>query len=415
MVKEINIGWLSAAAYARTGYGRICKEVVGRLIGEGWNIINIGGIGGTTVWGGKMDYPVWIEDTSDDPIKSNDMSKMVHIPIVPTIGQIAGQDVIHTFIEKYKLNLLITHWDSFAIGFATDLQIPCIPYVPVDAPFTNQMYNDIKNSYKVVAFSVFGYRELLKWFPAHKIEYIPHGCNTSEWSPLSNKERIKARKKYNIPHDEFVICSVGANVGERKQLPFMLLAFKEFLKKCPKSRLNLFTNTNVSFPKGYDLTSFKGSLEIGDKVFSPKYDPIIEPFSNEELREFYGIADVYLTTTLGEGFGIPILEAQACGLPVVGPNNSTIPELVGNHGWIYDTCDDFPFVPVWIPTNQIYPSPSMSSLVETLEKAYNDPDQITKYGQESREFALQYDWRNIMPMWEELLQKTEHELSMWKF
>ncbi|GAG84808.1 unnamed protein product, partial [marine sediment metagenome] len=70
-------------------------------------------------------------------------------------------------------------------------------------------------------------------------------------------------------------------------------------------------------------------------------------------------------------FGIPILEAQACGLPVIGPNNSTIPELVQGHGWIFDICDDFPFVPVWIPTNQIYPAPSMSSLIETLEKVYN--------------------------------------------
>lgn len=414
-MKKINIGWLSAAAYAQTGYGRICKEVVSRLIRDGWNVINIGGIGGTTVWGGKMEYPVWVEDTSNDPIKSNDISKLVHIPIVPTVGQLAGQDVIDVFIDKYKLNLLITHWDCFAIDFATKLDIPCIPYLPIDAPFTEKMYNDVKESYKIIAFSQFGYRELLKWFPPEKIEYIPHGISTAEWSPLSTEERMKARDKYNIPQEEFVICSVAANVGERKQLPFMMLAFKKFLEKHPNSRLNLFTNTNVSYPRGYDLTSFKGSLKIGDKVFSPKYDPIIEPFTNEELREFYGLADVYLTTTLGEGFGIPILEAQACGLPVIAPDNSTMPELVQGHGWIFNTCDDFPFVPVWIPTNQIYPSPSMSSLIDTLEKVYNNPEQRIEYGKQSRVFALQYDWKNIIPQWEELLQKAEHAISMWKF
>ena len=170
-MREINIGWLSAAAYAQTGYGRICKEVVGRLIKNEWSIINIGGIGGTTVWGGKMMYPY--------------KELGIEIPVVPTVGQLAGQDVIHTFIDKYNLNLLITHWDCFAIDFATKLEIPCIPYLPIDAPFTEKMFNDVKNAYKIVAFSKFGYGELLKWFPPEKVEYIPHGINTSEWSPLT--------------------------------------------------------------------------------------------------------------------------------------------------------------------------------------------------------------------------------------
>ena len=412
-MKEINIGWLSAAAYAQTGYGRICKEVVGRLIYDKWNIINIGGIGGTTVWGGKLKYPVTIPSERPGDIRFHDT--VVEIPIVPTVGQLAGQDVIDLFIQKYNLKLLITHWDCFAISFATQLTIPCITYLPIDAPFTGKMYNDVKDAYKIVPFSKFGYRELLKWFSPEKIEYIPHGINVAEWSPLTLQERVKGRKKYDIPEDEFVICSVGANVGERKQIPFMLLAFQKFHRKYPNSRLNLFTNANVVFPKGYDICSFIGSLGLTGKVWYPRYDPIIEPFSNEELREFYGVADAYLTATLGEGFGIPILEAQACGLPVIGPNNSTIPELVQGHGWIFDTCDDFPFVPVWIPTNQIYPAPSMSSLVETLEKVYNNPNQRIEYGKKSRAFAIQYDWKNVMPMWKELLLKTENELKMWKF
>lgn len=397
-MRDINIGWISAAAYATTGYGRVCKEVVGRLIKDGWNILNIGGIGGVTVWGGKMDYPV------------NELD--VKIPIVPTVGQLAGQDVMPIFLEKYQLDLLITHWDCFAINYIQHLPIPAINYLPIDAPFTEKMYNDVRGSHKIVAFSKFGYRELTKWFPLDKLDYIPHGINTQEWAPI-DKKRIR-EEAFGVEEDKFIIVTNGANVGERKQLPLMLKIFKQFHKTHPDSILYMFTNPTVMFPKGYDLMALLHQLGIKDHVFYPKYDPIVEPWSNQQLRELYSAADVYLTTTLGEGFGIPILESMACGTPVIGPNNSTIPELVGGHGWIADICNDYEFVPVWIPTCQTYPVPSMSSVLECLEDAYKHPEKREEYGEKSREFSLRYDWKKVMPLWEDLLLQTEEHINVFR-
>ena len=395
-MRDISIGWISAAAYATTGYGRICKEVVSRLIKNKWNVLNIGGIGGTTVWGGKMDYPV------DD----------IHIPIVPTVGQIAGQDVIQVFLKKYNLDLLITHWDSFAINYVQHLPIPSINYLPIDAPFTEKMFNDVKGSHKVVAFSKYGYNELMKWFPLDKLGYIPHGINTEEWKPIDRK---KIREDlFDVDEDKFIIVTNGANVGERKQLPLMLKIFKKFLKTHPDSLLYMFTNPTVAFPKGYDLMAFMNTLGLEDHVFYPRYDPIIEPWSNQQLCELYSASDVYLTTTLGEGFGIPILEAMACGIPVIGPNNSAIPELVSGHGWVADICDDFEFVPVWIPTCQTYPVPSIKSILESLDDAYKHPEKRKEYGKKSREFALRYDWKKVMPLWENLLLQTEEYINVFK-
>jgi glycosyltransferase involved in cell wall biosynthesis len=398
-MKDITILWISAMPYATTGYGRMCKQIVSQLISTNWDITVLGGQGGVTVWGSKMDYPVTVKE------------KTIQIPTIPTVGQIAGQDMIHSVIDKYNIDLVITHWDCFAIEFTTKLDIPCINYVPVDAPFTRSMYNNVRDAYKIVAFAKYGYNELLKWFPTEKLDYIPHGINVDEWKPLTEEECSKGREKYQLDDDTFVICGNAANIGERKQLPLMIKVFKRFHDKYPNSRLHLFTNPTVAYPKGYDLRAYANAIGIVDDVFFPRYDPIIEPFSKEELREFYGISDLYLTATLGEGFGLPILEAQACGVPVVGPNCSTIPELVEGHGWIYDVCDNYEFTPVWIPTLQTYPAPDMNKMLEALIDAKTHPAFRELNAEKSRAFALRYDWKKVMPLWERLLTQAENKIK----
>ena len=55
------------------------------------------------------------------------------------------------------------------------------------------------------------------------------------------------------------------------------------------------------------------------------------PFVNrEELPKIYKICDLLFYPSLYEGFGMPLLEAMSCGLPIVCSNNSSIPEVVGN-------------------------------------------------------------------------------------
>jgi len=397
-MKDLKIGWISAAAYATTGYGRMCKEIVSRLIAKGYAVYNIGGIGGTTVWGGKLDYPVSIN------------GKTIKIPVLPTVGQLAGRDVIHEFIKRYELNLLITHWDCFAIDYTQNLPIPTINYLPVDAPFTYNMYNNVRKNHKIVAFSKFGYQELLKWFNPEKIGYIPHGIDTKEWKPITEKERIKVREKMGIDENDFVICTNGANIGERKQLPLIIKVFKKFYKKYQDSHLIMFTNPTVGFPRGYDLRAYAAFNKISHRVYFPEHDPIIDPWTNQALREMYSVSDIYFTMTLGEGFGVPILESMACGTPVIGPRNSTISELVEGTGWVYDTNDDFIFIPVWIPTLQEYPIPSIKSALRALEDAYNNEVKRELFSEVSREFSLEYDWEKVIPLWYELLENTKREI-----
>ena len=383
----LKIGWLSAAAYATTGYGKVTKEICSRLINMGLEVYNIGGAGGQTVWGGRLTY--------------------YNIPVLPVFGDIAGKDVLRTYIREYDLDIIISLWDSFVISYLQDLDIPSIMYIPIDTYLTKKMINYFKDATRIVAMSKFGYMQLIKSLPSYKIRYIPHGVNTDYYYPRDEEMNAKTRAKLGVPEDAFLIINVSTNFGERKQLPLLLKIFSLFSQDKDDVYLYLFTNPSIVYPRGHDLVGFCKEYGIEDKVIFPTMDPILNSWSDIQMADLYSCADLYLSTSLGEGFGLPILEAQACGTPVVAPFNSTMPELVEGHGWLYDClCEDiYTFIPVWIPTLQEYPVPSVESAVLTLEEAYNNTEKREEYSKKSAEFAKQYDYEKIIKDWIILLNE----------
>jgi len=396
----MRIGWVSAPAYAHTGYGRLTNEILSGII-EKHDVINIGG-GSEAIWGGKLNIATRAGK---------------QFTVLPTFGKLGGADVVPHYVRRYNLDLVITLWDSFVVGYSEVVGVPVIHYFPIDAPFTRQMYGYVAPAYRLVAYSKFGYTELLKWFPPSKISYIPHGIDTELFKPQDKQTRKKVRESLYpqpVPEDAFLIINVGANVGERKQLPNLLLIFREFLKTHPDSYLYLYTNIGAQYPQGYDLIPFANDLGILDHIRYPDFTPILDPVEDEELAKLYSAADIFATPTLGEGFGMGILESMACGTPVIGPCCSTIPELVEGHGWVVPTLSDYVFVPVWIPTQQIYPVVGISGMLNAMEDAYNSPEKRKEFGRQSREFVLNYDWSKIMPMWFRFLDKVEDELDLLK-
>lgn len=352
------------------------------------------------MWGGKLDY--------EPPTKPG-----VKIPILPTYGQLGGEDVAQRDINKYKLDLMITLWDSFVIHYIGRLSVPVMTYLPVDAPFTQNMYANVRDAYRVIAFSKFGQQELLKWFTPSKVCHIPHGIDTNLYKPCSETERKQTREELKIPEDAFMLITLGANVGERKQLPFMMYVFREWLKMHPNSYMYMFTNINMAYPHGYDLELWANMLGIKDHIRYPEEDPIIEPYSTERMARLYSASDLYWSLTLGEGFGLGTLESMSCGTPVIITNCSTSPELVEGCGWLVDTVPDYIFVPVWIPTLQHYPVASMKSALACLEDAYRNPDKCKEFGRKSRANALNYNWDDkIMPLWYKLLDDVSEELEL---
>jgi glycosyltransferase involved in cell wall biosynthesis len=204
--------------------------------------------------------------------------------------------------------------------------------------------------------------------------------------------------------DRFVVGMVAANKASgmvhRKAFSENLLGFSIFHKKHPDAMLYLHTDP-LGRSGGWDLPSLLKSLSIpDDAVAFPDPNDYRFGLEPENLAAFYTSFDVLLATSYGEGFGVPTIEAQACGTRVIGSNWAATPDLVSDDGWLVGG------MPAWDSgQNAWWQIPSPTSIAQALEDAYY-ADRGTN--QTSVDFAKQFDvetvWRdNWLPVLTKLL------------
>jgi len=399
----MKIGWLSASPGASTGYGTETAEVVDRLM-ERHEVVCIAQVSDVIVWGGRQEVT---------------LPSGKRVEVLPLLGAKAVADLINKYyIPEFKLDIIIGFMDAFGIEYLNDAKVPVVGWIPIDGPFTAKWKHYVRNFYKVLAYSRFGYNELKKWFPASKVGYIPHAVSDA-FRPLDKDEiREEFEELYGVPKDSFLVVNVGANVGPRKELPQMMLTFKRFVERGHgDAHLFMHTNAYATFPRGYDLLEWRRMLKMEKHIHFPRYDPIVSPVSNELLARVHNAADVYWQNSVAEGFGLPIAEAMACGTPVMAPLNSAQVELVEGHGWPIENVpeDVYVQIPVYVPQLPTYPVPNQRSALEKLEEAYDNPDQRKQYGEAAHRYIEEnHRWSVVMPKWFRALDEIERELQMFR-
>jgi glycosyltransferase involved in cell wall biosynthesis len=208
--------------------------------------------------------------------------------------------------------------------------------------------------------------------------YIPHALE-KHWKPTP------------VPVDpwpgRFVVTIPNANKGvmpSRKSWGENILAFSVFAQRHPEALLYLHTEAKPAH--GIDLVMLIESVGLtADQVqFINQYDHRIG-VDDQTMASIYTRSDVLLSATAGEGFGLPVLEAQACGTRVIVSNFSAQPELVGD-GWIVEVQGQ------WNPTQGgWFATPFVESIVEGLEQAFARWGSEGSHSEEAVEFARQYD------------------------
>lgn len=396
---------MSVSPDAATGYGRVTREVVSRLL-DRHEVVCVGHVADVVVWGGKREVPL-----------PGGRSVLTLAMLNPLVDEAGAAETVRAYVARYRPDVIVGHWDAFALGpWLADVEpsIPTLCYVPVDGPMTLKWANYIRDFYRIIAYSQFGYGELLKFFPPSKLAYIPHGVDVERFRPLgAPKGELRRELPLSppVPEDAFVLLCVAANVGDRKKLPLLMRTFKRFAERHPDAHLVLWTNPWMRFGRGYDLSFYADILGVKGRVSFPTFNPILEAAPDEVMCALYNAADVYVSNSVAEGFCYPLLESMACGVPCIAPRNSAQVELVEGRGWLVENVpeDAYVDVPVYVPQLTEYPVPDQRDLLRKMEEAYADESLREEYGRKSREFALNYSWDRVMPLWFELLEEVEEE------
>lgn len=403
----MRIGWLSATPMAKTGYGSQTLEIVDRLLAH-HEITCIGQTSNVIVWGGRQ--------TITTP-------RGHRLTILPLADFASAPDIINRcYAEEYKFDLIVGFLDAFGLEYLNNLDIPVIAWIPIDGPFTERWAYYVRNSQRIIAYSKFGYNELMKWFPMSRIDYIPHGI-PDDFSPQDKQEcKKEMEQKYGISPDSFLVVHIGANVGPRKAIPLMMKTFSRFVKNGhDDAHLFIHTNAYATFPRGYDLLTWRRMIGMEDHIHFPVFDPILTPVTNLELARLHSAADIYWSNSLAEGFGLPIGEAMACGVPVMVPDNSAQKELVvdedglESRGFLIDSVpeDVYEQIPVYVPQLPNYPVPDQRSALRILNTAYDMPNILKKRGNWAQEYIEQnHRWDKVIQGWFRVLAEVGAENEM---
>jgi len=192
---------------------------------------------------------------------------------------------------------------------------------------------------------------------------IPHVIHFR--TPLPDhitKEQL--RDEFGIPLTKWLILTVAGNyeITGRKSFDTTMVAFKKFLDNHPDALLWLHTQHKDTGNSAYDLFGMANDLNI------PKQSLIITETLLDEtlLQKIYKVADAYICGSRAEGFGIPQLEAQYHGLPVVATKFGAMEDYCW-HG----ICAE----PAQVSYNQLqgawWVMPSINNMADALEKVYN--------------------------------------------
>jgi glycosyltransferase involved in cell wall biosynthesis len=279
----------------------------------------------------------------------------------------------HPLLLENKINLYHT-------TYITPIRVPCETVVTIHDIlfethpqfFTKQevwrnkllVRRSAKRAKQIHTVSQFSKQALIELYdvPEHKIHIVPNGVDLTKFSP-GNKAKAKEDilNKYGI---EEYILTVG-RIEPRKNHLSLLKAY------------NILKERNVKLGKlvivGKPDFHFKQFLEAIDDLKLQDDVKIIDSVDDQTLPDIYRAAKLFVYPSFAEGFGIPPLEAMACGVPVISSNTTAIPEVIGDAGILINPND-------------------IEQLAAAINEILSNPDMIKVFSEKGEEQSKKWSW-----------------------
>lgn len=184
------------------------------------------------------------------------------------------------------------------------------------------------------------------------------------FKPVSDKlELLKAKEKYRLPENFFFFLG---NTDPKKNVKGTLIAFSDFINR---SGLDYYlVIADYEKDKLQKVLNEIDNKSLADRIILTGYIP------NASLPAIYCQSKVFLYPSLRESFGIPMLEAMSCGIPVLTSNTESMPEIAGNAAYLIN-----PFKP--------------EEITEAMIKLVDNQDLRTDLINKGFERVSQFSWK----------------------
>jgi len=359
MVKKRLLIW-GDAPVVKTGFGVVARN----LFKELHNTYEVAILG--INYFGMQQY-----DTSKYfifPVERSDMLGLERFPIV---------------LNNFRPDIVLLFQDIFNIDFALPIikkyndKLPIVAYFPIDGSPVNKAWeNVLELPTKLITYTQWGVDQILDVFPNFKgkgISHLYHGVDQNVFRPLN----AAARKRFKQDRgwdNKFVVFS-NNRFQPRKMVTLSVMAhalFTKGYKECKCGHLYLRSKSRcplngcgpesiIAEIDGHDDALMYVHANTEERMMGPGRSNLLQahlinvgfenedvnktialfggnvyanPLPEEELNILYNVADINVSTALGEGVGLSLIEALAAGTTSIAPKHSSIPEMLGDTGHI---------------------------------------------------------------------------------
>ena len=268
---------------------------------------------------------------------------------------------------------------------------------------------------------------------SNKINYINTASPGVDLQVFNIKDKYYTRDKYGIDKTSIVIGSVMRN-QKRKLIPELFYSFRKLLDKLDTHNNNIYLYLHTSYPDmGWDIPDLLMENKISNRVLfsylckncgslfvscfsgpqkicknclqnSCSFPSVTNGVTQDQLSEIYNMFDLYIQYSICEGFGMPQVEAGACGIPIATVNYSAMVDVVNKLG-AFPIPIKTKFKELETQAYRVYPD--NDSLINYIIDYINLPEPIrNKKRLEVRQLTEKhYDWDDTAKIWEKYLDK----------
>ncbi len=269
----------------------------------------------------------------------------------------------------------------------------------------------------------------------------PYGLDYNIYKSCPDKKNH--RLKMGLPVDALIVGTVMRN-QIRKLYPDLFEAFRKFLDTAPANiaeKSYLYIHTSYPDKKAWEIPSLIKEYNLSKniycsyycrvchKIFSSMFQDartrcihcngnsavfpnVKEGYTTEEMIDVYNLFDLYVQYSICEGFGMPILEAAGCGVPVANVDFSAMIDLNNNLNGYRIEVERLDRI---IDSNVVRALPSNNSLINIIKTHFSKTEKERKEKSEQiRKLAIKnYSWDSISKMWEFVLDKATPAKRQW--
>ncbi len=386
--------WCGDSPRVSTGFARCTRAACDALFKRGWHV----DILGINDFGDPCDYhsPVWpCRQPLDGGRDLFGVTRLPHliVRLKPDVAVILNDPwnigPYMEYIEKYAESLEGNDRKDDAVLLR---RTPIVAWLAVDGD--NVSAKDLNQLAHVMVWTDYAAEQLAIGGYEGKSDVVPLGVDSGLFS---QRPILAARKKIlpeQVPSDAFVVGSVGRN-QPRKRLDLTLQYFGEWIKSRQIDDAYLYLHVAPTGDKGIDIPRVAKYYGLAGRLIVMNQG-IIHDIGDDVMPAVYSALDLYWTTTQGEGWGLPALEAMACGVPVLAPDWSGLGDWARDAAMLIKCTGRAPTAPMNDQTYTIGGIPDRELTLEALDWFYAPETRDARraeYAKRGFVLADKFDWQ----------------------